>query len=91
MELAAISMDSKQGAVQMVFFIGAEFQVLADPDGKAVRDYGVYDLLGDGLAAPATFILDGDGTVLWRHVGRDISDRPTPQQVLDRLEELVGS
>ena len=83
-------MDPREGAVQMAFFIGAEFQVLADPEGKAVREYGVYDLLGDGLAAPATFILDSDGTVLWRHVSRDIADRPTAQQVLDQLSELVA-
>lgn len=69
--------------------MGAHFPVLADPDGKVARLYGVYDLLGDGLAAPATFVIWSDGTVKWRHVGESIDDRPSAGDVLLRVQRLA--
>ena len=89
MELLAISMDGVSNAANMAATTGATFPILADPEGAATRDYGVFDLLGDGLAAPATFIVARDGTILWRHVGHDIAERPSASEVLRRVSELV--
>ncbi len=49
---------------------GITFTVLSDADHKVSRLYGVYDLLGDGLATPAVFIIDTDGTILWSQIGQ---------------------
>jgi peroxiredoxin len=81
-------MDELEQAQEMAQLTGAEFPLLADPQREAITPYGVYNLLGDGVAAPATFIIDGDGVVQWMHVGRDIADRPTPQALLQQLETL---
>ena len=82
-------MDAVPDAANMSAAAGAQFPVLADPDGEVVRAYGVYDLLGDGVAAPATFIITpGDG-IRWRQVGQDIADRPTADELLLRLEDLL--
>ena len=88
MEVLAISMDGVVSAAQMAAFAGAEFPVLSDPAGSVVRDYGVYDLLGDMLAAPATFLIRKDMTIAWQHVGDTVSDRPTPADVLLRIRQL---
>ncbi len=88
MEVLAISMDGVVRAAQMASYAGAEFHVLSDPAGGVVRDYGVYDLLGDMLAAPATFLIRRDMTIAWQHVGVDVSDRPTPADILLRIRQL---
>ena len=47
-----------------------------------------YNLLGDMLAAPATFLIRKDMTIAWQHVGKDVSDRPTPSDILTRIRQL---
>tara|TARA_B100000315_G_scaffold187515_2_gene177116 strand:- start:1613 stop:1861 length:249 start_codon:yes stop_codon:yes gene_type:complete len=81
-------MDSIQDAAQMATLTGAVFPLLADPEGLVVRRYGVYDLLGDKVAAPATLIIGQEGAVLWRNVGQDIADRPAAEQILAVLKDL---
>ena len=56
-----MSTDERAGALQMALLAEAGFPVLTDPAGAAARSYGVFDLLGDGVAAPATFIITGTG------------------------------
>ena len=88
MEILAISMDGIVSAAQMASYARAEFPVLSDPAGSVVRDYGVYNLLGDMLAAPATFLIRKDMTIAWQHVGEDVSDRPMPSDILTRIRQL---
>jgi peroxiredoxin len=85
--VVAISMDETEDAAQMADLVGAEFPVLSEPGGSVVREYGVYDLLGDGVAAPAVFIVGKDQAIRWRQVGENIADRPTAAQILLRLDE----
>ena len=66
----------------------AGFPILADPLGATARSYGVFDLLGDGIAAPATFIIAGDGRIAWSRIGEDIADRVAPSEILARLDDL---
>ncbi len=73
------SVAGAQGAVQ------AQFPMLSDVDHQVADTYGVYNLLGDGYAAPATFVIDQQGTVVWSYVGQEAGDRPTPQEILDHL------
>ena len=87
-EVLAISMDGVVRAAQMASYAGAEYHVLSDPAGEVVREYGVYNLLGDMLAAPATFLIRKDMTIAWQHVGVDVSDRPTPADILLRIRQL---
>jgi len=58
------------------------FRVLLDVDLAAVKAIG---LVGD-LAVPATFVLADDGTVLYRHIGRNKADRADIGTVLDFLK-----
>jgi peroxiredoxin len=90
-ELLAISTDDLDGARQMAEHAGATFPVLADADHAVASAYGVFDLLGDGVAAPAVFILAPDGTLLGGHVGQSIGDRVPAQSILDFLNGETGS
>jgi peroxiredoxin len=66
----------------------AAFPVLPDPTHRVAESYGVYDLFGDGIAAPAAFVIETDGHVAWGYIGLDPSDRPDLQTILKQLQGL---
>ena len=53
-DLVAVSIDTREDALLMLELAGAEFPILADPYREATLSYGVFDLLGDGVATPST-------------------------------------
>jgi len=65
--------------------IGAPYPLLADPDHRVAQAYGVYDLLGDGYAAPSVFVIDPAGRIVWSYVGQDPHDRPSAEEILSHL------
>jgi peroxiredoxin Q/BCP len=87
-ELLAVSTDDRSDARNVVLQLGVGFPVLYDPDTKVARQYGVYNLLGDSLAAPATFVIDKEGRIRWSYIGRDVADRPSGGQILSQLRKL---
>ena len=87
--LAAISVDDRAYAFQMADLVGAEYLVLADATRYVSEIYGVYDLLNDKVAAPATFIIRSDGGIAWRHIAEDITDRPTSSDILAEIDRLI--
>jgi len=70
----------------MATHAGTQFPVLADPDGAVTRQFGVFDLLGDGVAAPSTFMIGSDGNIEGQHIGNDIADRLSPEQILQIID-----
>lgn len=87
--LAAISTDDMADALKMVELTGAEFAVLSDKDAEVAKDYGVYNLLNDGVATPSAVIVSPRGDIEWKYVGRNISDRPMPDAILAQLDRLI--
>ena len=84
----AISTDDLSGAKSIVGRVGIPFPILYNSETDVVREYGVYNLLGDNLAAPATFVIDTDGLVRWSYIGRRNSDRPKAAKVVRELQRL---
>lgn len=84
--LLAISMDGQRDALNMAVLTGAEFPILSDKDGLVAKEYGVYNLLGDGVATPSVFVLNQDGVILWSYIGNSVSDRPSAEDILLRSE-----
>ena len=84
----AISTDNALDAKNMAESVGAGFHILADDDAQVARDYRVFDLHADGVAAPATFILNGAGEVVAYHVSRDVTERPTAEAILTQLDRM---
>ena len=87
--LAAISTDDVADALKMVELTGAEFAVLSDQDAKVAKAYGVYNLLRDGVATPSAIIVSPEGAIKWQYVGRSVSDRPTPDEILAQVDRLI--
>ncbi|MGN6225443.1 DsbE family thiol:disulfide interchange protein [Pseudoxanthomonas sp.] len=53
--------------------------VIADEDGRAAIDWGIY-------GAPETFLVDGKGVVRWKHVGA-VTDEIIANELLPALEK----
>ena len=86
--MLAISTDDLSGAHAIVTKVGIEFPVLYNSDTAVVDAYGVYNLRGDNLAAPSTFIIDTEGIVRWSHISRRTSDRPKTSEIIKQLKKL---
>jgi peroxiredoxin len=86
----ALSVDDAESAAEMKDAYGLEFPVLYDTDTSVATEYGLYDLLGDGVSAPATFIIRTDGTIESALIGTTIGERPTPDSILEVLASLAG-
>jgi peroxiredoxin len=86
-EILGISMDNIFETVELAETIGVKYKLLSDPDGKVVKLYGVYNLLGDGVATPAVFIIGPGRNTEWKHVGKDARDRPSAYDILARLKQ----
>ena len=85
--LAVAPLASVNGARQTV---NAAYPMLTDPDHQVAEAYGVYNLLGDQLAAPSVFIIGADGRIVWSHVGQNATDRPGVSKILEKLSEAVN-
>lgn len=85
MQVVALAVASPEAAESARQAAAAPYPVLADPEGRVARAYGVYNLLGDGLAAPSVFVISADGHILWSHVGQEAGDRPAAVDILARL------
>jgi peroxiredoxin Q/BCP len=84
-EIIALAVHSLTGAGQVARLTEAPFPILADPDHAVAEAYGVYDLLGDGIATPSVFIIDTSGQIVWSYVGQNAADRPGIQTILENL------
>lgn len=84
-EVIALAVAGREAVEGMWASIGAPFPMLADPNHRAAEAYGVYNLFGDGLAAPAVFVLK-DGAIRWSYVGQSPTDRPPVAEILGHLE-----
>ncbi len=84
-ELLAISVrpldENREGRANL----GLGYPVLSDETTDVATSYGVFNLLGDELAAPAVFVVDRRGRIAWRYVGRSVADRPKAATVLRQL------
>ena len=65
--------------------------IYRDPDARLANAYGIpggYKFHGQVVHYPALVVLDGDGRELFRHVGKNNSDRLAPASFTARLAEV---
>ena len=84
-EIIALAVQKVSDAEAMIQVTGANFPILADETHRVADNYRVYNLIGDGLAAPAVFVIDRSGEITWSYIGKDINDRPNAQTILTHL------
>ncbi len=89
-ELLVISVEPQEQSRAGKEELGLTFPILADEAHAVSESYKVYNLLGDNLAAPAVFVIDREGRISWRYVGRDVADRPAARTVVSQLRKAAG-
>jgi peroxiredoxin len=70
---------------------GFTFPILSDEKLEVIRRYGLFHaggFRGADIARPGEFLLDGEGTVLWRDLTEDYRVRVKPEEVLKVVDEL---
>lgn len=84
-EVVALVVASTSSVDAVQQNIGVYYPVLADPDHRVSEDYGVYNLLGDNVAAPSVFIIDSTGQIVWHYIGASSIDRLSAATILGHL------
>jgi peroxiredoxin len=90
-EILAISVESLDMARRVSELLELQYPVLSDTDHTVVDLYGVYNLLGDGVATPSVFVIDLQGIIRWEYVGQSPTDRPDSETILEQLRALQAS
>jgi len=92
-DIVAISVDPPERSRELAESYGLDFRLLADPEARAIRAFGVLHedggLYGD-IARPATFLVDRDGRIVWRHLTDNWRVRPRVDTILDRIRERAS-
>ena len=90
--LLAISVDAPQDSQRVVQDLALPFRILSDSGRAVIRAYGLMHENGgpegETIAVPAQLLVDRDGTIVWRHVARRITDRAHPARTLEALALL---
>jgi peroxiredoxin len=89
--LLAISVDNQAFAWSTGQTTGAKYQILSDTDHKVIESYGVFSPADHGgIARPATFIIGKDGRIRYVYVGKDPTDRPSEQTIIDEIKKILA-
>jgi len=68
------------------------FTVASDPAGRAAAAYGVARQLfagGEWLPSPGWFVLNREGTLVWRRIGKRMDDHPPLGDLMPVLDEVA--
>lgn len=92
-DVVAVSVDPPARSMDVVQRWSLPFPILADEDARLIRAFGV--LHPDGgpqgdIALPASFLVDRDARVIWKHVATRIHDRLGEQEVLAEVRAALA-
>jgi peroxiredoxin Q/BCP len=86
-EIWAIAFQDVSRAQTMAGLVKAGYPILADVNHAVADAYGVFNLLNDGVATPAVFVVDPAGRIVWSYIGKSTTDRPSPDEILKHLPQ----
>ena len=66
------------------------YPVLYDTTTAVARSWNVYDLLGDGVSAPSTFVFAPAGHLVAAYIGRHAGDRPDAEDILKVARDFMS-
>jgi peroxiredoxin len=84
--VVAVTLDSPEVTRVLAEQAGLEYE-LVSVDGGAFERSSVMDP-GQEAPLPATYIVDGDGIIHFRHVGRNAADRVSDPELLTLIGDL---
>ena len=88
LRVAAIAVDPIENNAAMVEKLLLPFPILSDPEGRVMKEYGVWSDGEGGLARPAIFLVQPDRTVVFSYVGEDYADRPSDDELFGAVASM---
>jgi peroxiredoxin len=86
--------DAVADNAKVVERLGLEYPILSDTEREAITAFGVVHegggLGGTDIARPAAFLIEPDGTIVWRNLTTNWRVRLRPDEVI-RAIEAVGA
>ena len=88
-QILAISTDNLNGPLAMAARDGLEFPILFTAlDPSIPQAYGVFDLFGDGLASASVFLIDKQGEIAWKSIGKNYTHQVFPEEIIEQVKKL---
>jgi peroxiredoxin len=88
-EVLAICPQEASIGAKLKGSLGLPFTLLSDPGCRVIKSYGIFhenEPKGRDIPYPSTFIVDEGGSVIWRYIGKDSSDRPAYRTLVEALK-----
>ena len=86
-KLVTISRDDPADSLELSSRLEITLPMLSDPDLAVINQYWVKDPDNE-FAWPSIFIVDTEGTIVWRSIAEHFKERPTPEVILEALDNL---
>jgi len=96
-KIVAVSSDEPQKGEELLKKLRLPYTLLSDPNFEAIDRYSVKtenrDMLSKmkrikSYATPSAFIIDEQGIIRYKYVGKDAGDRPKNEELLEKLKEI---
>ncbi len=91
-KICAIAIQRDDELQELQKDLGDGVMVLADPDGRATAAFGLIDRTpfppGMRLARSASVYIDARGIVRYRWLPKSYRERPEPDELLRRIDQL---
>ena len=85
-EVLAISVDNEDDAVAVVEKLGLDYPVLYDTAHDVTTAWRVFNVLQDGVSAPAAYVFDASGKLIAYKIGTSIADRPSAAELINTIK-----
>ena len=73
-----------------------EVDMVSDRGAKIAKEYGVYWFAPGGgkeykikQAVPSKFLIDKDGIIVWKYIGKDKTDRPSIEMMTSIIDKYL--
>ena len=75
-----------------------EVDIISDRGAKIAREYDVYWFAPGGgkeykikQAVPSKFLINKDGIIVWKYIGKDKTDRPTVNMMMMIIDKYINN
>ncbi len=102
-KIFAISSEQPTRGRELLLKLNLPYTLLTDPEHKVIELYGVLAKKREmkdmpalmhhrtvDYAIPSVFIIDREGTIRYRYIGKSFTDRPSTEEILHELSKLTS-
>lgn len=96
-KLTSIASDSVRLLTKFKQENGFAVDIISDRGAKIAKKYDVYWFAPGGgkdykikQAVPSKFLINKEGKIIWKYVGKDKTDRPSIEMMIDIIDHQIN-